>query len=51
MPKKLVEVGTNYIPSAEKGPQLRSRLAEILNVAQRVRLRFRLTCGLVGWPF
>ena len=32
---------------AETGFQLRSRLVEILNVPQRVRLRFRFACGLV----
>ena len=36
---------------AEKARQLRSRLIEILNVPQRVRLRFRLACGLAGRPF
>jgi hypothetical protein len=35
----------------EKDPQLRSRLIEILNVPERVRLRFRLASGLVGWSF
>ena len=33
---------------AENGPQLRSRVEKILNVAQRLRLRFSLGCGLVG---
>ena len=37
--------------AAEKGPQLRSRFDKILNVPQRVRLRFSLTCGLVGRLF
>jgi hypothetical protein len=36
---------------AEKGHQLCSRLDKILNVAQRLRLRFSLACGRVGWPF
>ena len=31
--------------------QLCSRLIEILNVPLRVRLRFRLTCGLAGRTF
>ena len=31
---------------AEKARQLRSRLIEILNVPLRVRLQFRLVCGL-----
>ena len=37
--------------AAEKGPQLRSRFDKILNVPQRVRLRFSLTCGLAGCLF
>src|SRR5262249_13632577 len=37
--------------AAPKGPQLRSRFDKILNVPQRVRLRFSLTCGLVGCLF
>jgi hypothetical protein len=37
-----------FFSAAEKGPQLRSRLIEILNVPERVRLRFRFACGLVG---
>ena len=36
---------------AEKARQLRSRLIEILNVPQRVRLRFRFTCGLADSLF
>jgi hypothetical protein len=36
------------LKAAEKGHQLRSRLKTILNVPQRVRLRFFLACGLVG---
>ena len=36
---------------AEKVRQLRSRLIEILNVPLRVRLRFRLACGLADRPF
>jgi hypothetical protein len=36
---------------AEKVRQQRSRFIEILNVPQRVRLRFRLACGLAGRPF
>ena len=36
---------------AEKVRQRRSRLIEILNVPQRVRLRFRLACGLAGQTF
>ncbi len=36
---------------AEKARQLRSQLIEILNVPPRVRLRFRLACGLAGRPF
>ncbi len=36
---------------AEKAFQRRSRLAKILNVPERVRLRFRLVCGLVGSLF
>jgi hypothetical protein len=37
----------NYVwQEAEKVRQQRSRLIEILNVPQRVRLRFRLACGL-----
>jgi len=37
--------------AAEKVHQHRSRLIEILNVPPRVRLRFRLACGLAGWSF
>jgi len=37
--------------AAEKVRQRRSRLIEILNVPQRVRIRFRLACGLAGRPF
>jgi hypothetical protein len=37
--------------AAEKAPQLCSRLKQILNVAQRLRLRFGLGCGRVGRPF
>jgi hypothetical protein len=33
---------------AEKRPQLRSRQEAILNVAQRLRLRLLLACGLAG---
>jgi len=37
--------------AAEKVRQLRSRLIEILIVPLRVRLRFRLACGLAGRTF
>ena len=36
---------------AEKVRQLRSQFIEILNVPLRVRLRFRLACGLAGRSF
>ena len=36
---------------AEKDLQLRSRIEKILNVPQRVRLRFFLCCGLAGGLF
>ena len=35
----------------KRPPQLRSRVETILNVAQRLRLRLFLTCGLVGSTF
>ena len=36
---------------AEEACQRRFRLIEILNVPQRVRIRFRLACGLAGQSF
>jgi hypothetical protein len=36
---------------AEKGFQPRSHRKSILNVAQRLRLRLILACGLAGNPF
>ena len=46
-----VRKGKTFRPDAETGRQFRSRLIEILNVPQRVRLRFRLACGLADGLF
>ena len=37
-----------FSQDAEKGRQRRSHLESILNVAQRLRLRFSLACGLAA---
>jgi hypothetical protein len=37
--------------AAENAPQLRSRLVQVLNVAQGYASGLDFTCGLVGCPF
>jgi hypothetical protein len=48
---KMIDMDEPAWQDAEKARQLRSQLIEILNVPPRVRLRFRLACGLAGRPF
>ena len=46
-----MEVGTNFIPAAEKGPQLRSRFAKILNVPRRYASGFDSPAALLDGLF